>query len=289
MVNTSALLFTTLFSMVGYKSQGGECASCASESVAPWYWKFGIPVFIAIVGCGVTILVKAPPFPRRLFVYLLALITAMPLLGIVGTKRLLLISAWAVLPVGICLCTLPTRPWRGLLVPCLLVIAGVGWFGTVTRRFNAAPRFIEPWHKVAAQMAKAVRDRNVAIATHPSFFFYLAYELHRLHKRTTLDRAKVLPNMSEGPQVFSPYSWQEKGMPVSDDVYLFKDVSPGDAFDDPQEYLDRAIIELQLNRAAGVRGKTTPEDDNELHCAQPSGDGTSGGYEKGRISSLQRC
>jgi hypothetical protein len=95
----------------------------------------------------------APPVARRLFVYFLPLITGTSLLGIIGTKRLLLISAWAVLPVGLYLETLQTRPRKAFLLAFLLVIAGVGWFGTVARRFYAAPQFIEHWNKVAVQMA----------------------------------------------------------------------------------------------------------------------------------------
>lgn len=78
----------------------------ASESVAPWYWTLGVPVAIAITACAAAVLLYAPPVARKLFVYLLVLITGMSLLGIIGTKRLLLISAWTVLPGGLYLETL---------------------------------------------------------------------------------------------------------------------------------------------------------------------------------------
>ena len=108
---------------------------------------------IAITACAAAVLFYAPPADRRLFVYFVLLITGMSLLGIIGTKRLLLISAWAVLPVGLYLETLQTRPRKAFFFAFLLVIDGVGWFSTVARRFYAAPQFIEPWNKVAVQMA----------------------------------------------------------------------------------------------------------------------------------------
>jgi hypothetical protein len=186
----------------------------------------------------------APPVARRLFVYFLLLITGMSLLGIVTTKRLLLISAWAVLPVGLCLGTLQTRRWKALLLSLLLVIAGVGWFGTVARRFYAAPRFIEPWNRVAMQMARAVHDGDVVIATHPSFFFYLTYELHRLEKGSPLALAEVWPYRAERPQVYDPWSWQGKGRPVSVNVFVVKDVSSTNALDDAETYLaDHCTVE----------------------------------------------
>jgi len=220
----------------------------ASESVAPWYWTLGIPVAIAITTCAASVLLYAPPVARRLFVYFLLLITGMSLLGIIGTKRLLMISAWAVLPVGLCLGTLRTRRWKAFLLACLLVIAGVGWFGTVARRFYAAPRFIEPWNRVAKQMAKAVGDGDVVIATHPSFFFYLTYELHRLEKGSSLNLAEVWPYGVEGLPVYNPLSWQEKGRPVSVNVFVVKDVSSASGLDDAETYLTDHCTVVEVNR-----------------------------------------
>ena len=216
----------------------------ASESVAPWTWALGIPVAAAITACAAAVLLYAPPVARRFFVYFLLLITGMSLLGIIGTKRLLLISAWAVLPVGLCLGTLQRRWWKGFLFASVLVIAGVGWFGTVARRFYAAPRFIEPWNRVAAQMAKAVGDGDVVIATHPSFFFYLTYELHRGEKGRPIDLTEVWPYRIEGPPVYNPWSWQGEGRPISANVYVIKDVSSGNAVDDAETFLaDHCALE----------------------------------------------
>ena len=220
----------------------------ASESVAPWYWTLGIPVSIAIIGCAAAVLWYAPPVARRLFVYSLLLISGMSLLGIIATKRLLLISAWAVLPVGLCLGTLQTRRWKAFLLVLLLLIAGVGWFGTVARRFYAAPRFIEPWNRVAVQMAKAVREGDVVIATHPSFFFYLTYELHRAEKGSPLNLAEVWPYRIEGPPVYNPMSWLARGRQLSVNMFVVRDVSSTRAVDDAETYIADRCMVADVNR-----------------------------------------
>jgi hypothetical protein len=236
--NENSILGTALFEAFNIY------ALFASESVAPWYWALGIPVSIAIAACAAVVLLRAPPFARRLFIYFLLLSTGMSVLGIIGTKRLLLISAWAVLPLGLCLGTLHTRRWKAFLLAALLVIAGVGWFGTVARRFYAAPRFIEPWNIVATQMAKAVRGGDVVIATHPSFFFYLTYEFHRLEKGTPLNLAEAWPYRVEGPPVYTPSSWLGKGRPVRPNVFVIEDVSSAHALDNAETYLtDHCTVE----------------------------------------------
>jgi hypothetical protein len=93
-------------------------------------------------------------------------------------------------------------------------------------------------------MAKAVRGGDVVIATHPSFFFYLTYELHRLEKGTPLNLAEVWPYRVEGPPVYTPSSWLAKGRPVSANVFVIKDVSSAHAVDDAETYLtDHCTVE----------------------------------------------
>ncbi len=215
----------------------------ASEAVAPWHWALGVPVCTAIALCAVAVLTYAPPVARRLFVYFLLLITGMSLLGIIGTLRLLLISAWLVLPLGLCLGTIQPRRWKASLFASLVVIAGIGWFGSVSRRFYAAPRFIEPWNDVAKQMARAVRDGGVVIANHPSFFFYLNYELHRQGKGSRLDFAGVYPYKGLWPGVYDGNSWLQNGRPIGPNVFLVKDVSSGEGPDDAELFLnDRCLL-----------------------------------------------
>lgn len=216
----------------------------ASESVAPWHWALGVPVCVAIVVCIVVVLWKAPPAARRLFVYFLLLITGMSVIGIVGTKRLLLISALVVLPVGLGLGTIRSKRVKACLVVSLLIIAGVGWYGTVSRRNYSAPRFIEPWNEVAAEMAEAVRKGGVVIAYHPSFFFYLAYDLHRHGTGNNLDLARVYPYQGIWPDVYDSTDSVPPARLAVANVFLVKDVSSGDEPDENQQYLsDHCTLE----------------------------------------------
>jgi hypothetical protein len=220
----------------------------ASESVAPWHWAFGVPVCLAVTVCVAAVLLYGPPVARRLFVYFMLLITGMSLLGIVGTKRSLLISAWVVLPVGLCLGTIHPCRWRACLFSSLLVIMGIGWFGTVSRRFYAAPRFIEPWNDVAKQMAGAVRDGGVVIANHPSFFFYLYYELRRQEKGRRLDLARIYPYRGLWPRVYDGVSDSQKGSLAGASVFLVKDVSSGEGAEDAELFLEDRCALKNVNQ-----------------------------------------
>ena len=228
----SSVLGTALFGGFNFY------ALFASESVAPWHWALGVPVCMAITVCAVSVLLYAPPAARRLFIYSLLLIVGMLLLGILGTKRLLLIAAWVVLPVGLCLGTTQTRRGKVCLSASLIVIAAVGWFGTVARRYYAAPRFIEPWDEVAKQMAGVVRDGGVIIASHPSFFFYLTYELDRQEKGGRLDFSGVWPYEGGIPHVYDDMSWLQSGRPVAANVLVVKDVSFGETADEVEHGLE---------------------------------------------------
>jgi hypothetical protein len=97
-------------------------------------------------------------------------------------------------------------------------------------------------------MAKAVREGNVVIATHPSFFFYLTYELHDAKKERPLELAEIWPYRVEGPPVYEPLSWQGKGRPVSVNVYVIKDVSSGNDVEEAETYLANRCTAEDVNR-----------------------------------------
>ena len=87
-------------------------------------------------------------------------------------------------------------------------------------------------------MAGVVHHGDVVIATHPSFFFYLAYDLHRLDKGRPLDLGDVLPDYEVGQSnVYNTVGWIEKGKPVSSGVFLIKDVASSEAGDAAEIYL----------------------------------------------------
>ena len=78
-----------------------------SESVAPWYWIAGVSAGLAIAVCLIlTLLVSSWPV-RRFLLYFAALFFVMTVLGIIQPKRVMLISPWLILPLGVALATLP--------------------------------------------------------------------------------------------------------------------------------------------------------------------------------------
>ena len=80
-----------------------------SESVAPWYWIAGVSAGLAIAVCLILTLVRSPWPVRRFLIYFVALFIVMTVLGIIQPKRVMLISPWVILPVGVTLGTLPRQ------------------------------------------------------------------------------------------------------------------------------------------------------------------------------------
>ena len=126
---------------------------------------------------------------------------------------------------------------RSLLLAAMIFIARVGWFGTVSRRYYAAPRFIEPWNNVAKQMAEVVREGGTVFASHPSFLFYLNYQLNSQEKQRCLNLAGIYPYQNLWPGVYSDWAIIPSDRLVGRNVFMIKDVSSGDAMTDAELYL----------------------------------------------------
>jgi hypothetical protein len=186
-----------------------------SESMAPWYWRFSVPVGLAVLVClGVT-LIYVPRNVRRFFFYNCALFVIMALAGILNTKRLLLLAPWMLLPIGVAIgANIKTRFVRIGLAAALLVITGIGWYGIYTRRFYSAPRFIEPWQQVAGDAATKINAGATVIGNSPSFFLYLTYALRISDQPGPWKFVGLLPDQVHQPHVLSPVEWALAGSPV---------------------------------------------------------------------------
>jgi len=147
-----------------------------SESVAPWYWWIGIPIGVAAVGCVVLVWMWSEGRARRLLVYFLALFAGMEVLGILETKRLMLIAPWLLIPLGAVLAT-ASGMQRRVLAGFIAVTFLTGWVGIGMRRYYAAPRWVEPWPEVARIAAGEWKKGATIISNSPSFFLYLTYHL----------------------------------------------------------------------------------------------------------------
>jgi hypothetical protein len=101
----------------------------------------------------------------------------MSILGIIGTKRLLFISAWLLLSFAIALANRDMKRARTVLALSLAFVAAAGWAGIFARKYYAAPHFIEPWAEVAEEAATSVARGEFVIDNSPAFRFYVNYSL----------------------------------------------------------------------------------------------------------------
>ncbi|MGA3211703.1 MAG: hypothetical protein ABSD20_10380 [Terriglobales bacterium] len=210
-----------------------------SESVAPWIWPLSIPVGLAITYTIVWVLWRGPGFARRLFIYFLGLMLLMSLLGILNTKRLLLLSCWLLLPLALTLDALlgkcgsqvvnveasDNRGTRRLAFAVVL-IAAIGWAGIITRRFYSAPHFIEPWRQVADDAAAVVRNGGEVISNSRPFLFYLSYELGAQRQVSNWSPADWADSINA--LVLSPSRWASARRPAPPEVMLVQGTAFGD-------------------------------------------------------------
>ncbi len=159
-----------------------------SESIAPWYWWFSVPAALCI-GVGV-ILAAMHPASRKWLAYFAVIFGGLAALGAVNTKRLLFISPWLLLAFALALAGLPTKRARLWLLVVSIVFAGMGWMGTVTRRYYAAAHFIEPWAEIADRAAASLGAGAFVASNSPSFMFDLQLSLARAGLRATFGRTR---------------------------------------------------------------------------------------------------
>jgi hypothetical protein len=144
-----------------------------SESVAPWCWRMSLLAGIAVaIALGCMILLTSSQ-GRRFYVGFGILFTVMAAMGVILTKRLLFISGWLLVAMGIALANHSKVLARRLLVGSLAVIAALGWTGIITRKYYSAQHFIEPWSIVADDAARQIGRGEMIISNNPSFLFYL--------------------------------------------------------------------------------------------------------------------
>lgn len=221
-----------------------------SESVAPWFWLLSVPAAIAAATCLLVTVWKVPRPARHFSFYFLSLFSLMALLGIAIPKRLLFISPWLLLSIGVALGTLSSDFFRRILVVALAVTTALGWYGIVTRRLYAAPHWIEPWKSVAEQAAETVRNHGTVIGDNPSFFFYLTYMLPAASSTVSPSNfAGYLPRSVRTPGVYDSPHWIAANRPVTETVL----VVDGPHFempsvDGPERWLDESCSLIQSKR-----------------------------------------
>ena len=222
-----------------------------SESVAPWFWFLSVPAGIATAVC-ILFTVWRTPVPSRYFsLYFLGLFLLMALLGIAIPKRLLFISPWLLLSIGVALGSVSSRRIRQVLLLTLAITSGIGWYGIFSRRLYAAPHWIEPWESVAQQAAEVVRNHGTVIGDNPSFFFYLTYLLPSTPPRDSGNENfyGYLPRSVQTPGVYDAPHWVAANRPVTSMVLLVD----GPHFnmpsvEEPERWLDENCSMIESKR-----------------------------------------
>jgi hypothetical protein len=232
-----------------------------SESVAPWFWVPGVLAGIAVALCLIIVFLKSPAPARRFLTYFLALLAAMTFLGIAETKRVMLIGAWLILPIGVTLGALNRQTARRALLAALALIACIGWYGIFARDLYAAPRWVEPWEKLGLEAAGVARSGGVVIGNNPSFFFYLTYFLPRESSEPKEGFGGLLPDSVRRTNVYAPEQWIEAHHPTGPTTLLVKGLhygTPDSSTNETQLWLDHycsLLSDRQMVHDLGVSWK----------------------------------
>lgn len=228
-----------------------------SESVAPWFWWFSVPAMLAIAYYLGVVALRGQARSRRFLYYFILLFAAMAALGILTTKRAMLISPWLLLHLGLCLSSLQSRTLRRGLTLSLALVFAIGWFGIVTRRYYAAPRFIEPWAAVGESTARSVQQGALLIGNNPSFFFYLTAAMQNSLPGSPPRLRGILTYSLVHQWVFQPGQWTEAGRPLRSDVLLVQGVpfQPGTGdMEEVQNWLGQRCQLTELQRSLADPG-----------------------------------
>lgn len=246
-------------------------ALCVSESVAPWIWIPGVIAGSAICVALLATLAGSSPAAKRVLIYFIVLLLTLTFLGVISTKRIMLIGPWLLLPVAVALGTITAGKLRQALLAALAVIAAIGWYGIFARNLYAAPRWAEPWQAVARRAADVVRGGGVAIGDNPSFFFYLTYFLP-LPDPQNHSFDGLLPYSVHRASVYTPEQWRQANRPVGDAVIFAKGVHYGldeAPIAEAESWLDRNCELLGDDRYVRELGKKW-KDAYSPQAAQPA-------------------
>ena len=185
-----------------------------SESVAPWFWRFGVPAALAIATVLVLAFIHLRWEVRRFFLLGALLMLVMDLGGALQPPRLLLVAPFFLLPVAVAFNATKKTTLRRSMLVALLVASGIGWYGTFARRYYATGSFAEPWPGLAAETAGALQQAGSVISNSQPFFVYLTYDLGG--PTSAGDQAlSFFPELPSNGHVWSADSWQAAGRPLS--------------------------------------------------------------------------
>jgi len=144
-----------------------------SAAIVPWFLPLSIPVFVAVAGLFVCTWFSQG---RKWLIYFLVTIFMLELSGQIDIKRVLFLTPWLFLAMGLAACSKASRhPWLASCAIATIVVSG--WVGITSGNHYATADLNEPWEKVAKVVAQDARNGATIISENPSFFFYLDYQL----------------------------------------------------------------------------------------------------------------
>jgi hypothetical protein len=197
-------------------------------SVAPWFWRFSIPAGLGVVVLLAFVVAGLRGEARRFLVFSFVLFAFMALAGILQEKRLLLIGPWLLLPMAIALGTIEKWQWRIPMALAMAVVATIGWYGALNRRYYAEARFSEPWTSVVQDASDVLRGGSGIISNDNTFFFYLTYALKPGQSNSHWRFAGALPRQVQYASVWDSKQWEEAGRPTRPSVLWIRGSSPPD-------------------------------------------------------------
>lgn len=230
-----------------------------SESIAPWHWALGLPAGAAILLSLVLAVLLLPKDLRYFLGYFALLFSTMALLGLVTTKRSILISGWLLLPLACALANHQRKRLHRALALSLGLIAALGWFGIFSRAYYGAQHFVEPWQGVAQDAARAINHGATVVSNSPSFFFYLNYALEEQGAWPRSGSRHFVPGFAQHPRVFEVEAWNAADHPATSEVVFVRGVTPG-----IDEEAPKAQAWLNANCSLGERTQLLPNSGYEL-------------------------
>ncbi len=226
--------------LIGLNGAYNVYALIVSESVAPWFWRLGVPAAVAAAVSLLAVTLNLRGEARRLLLFAAVLFAAMDLAGILDAQFLLLLAPWVLLPTAVALGTMKDQYRRVGLALTLAIAAAIGWYGVYSKQYYSAQRFLEPWEGISAEAARAIRDGAFVISNKPSFFFDLTYALEVPQMSPQWRFSGSLPDDVQHPQVWNSRKWESAGRPIRAYILWVRGKSSEDAksMDDAGEWLD---------------------------------------------------
>ncbi|HRP08407.1 MAG TPA: glycosyltransferase family 39 protein, partial [Gemmatimonadales bacterium] len=139
------------------------------ESIAPWAMPWSA---LALLGCGAAVLsglLAGRGAARAALLGFALSLAVLALIGQSGAKRILFLTPWLLLGLGMLAVEMSGRIHR-VFIAGLSLTLGIGWLGVAIPESYATLRFSDPWYEVASVSRSWIDDGGTVIGNHPTLF-----------------------------------------------------------------------------------------------------------------------